>query len=134
MAIRLFYTLTQRLIVLDFEYILVYNSVVVDLLYILITSRDPHTGNQMSQGAVKSQPPKVGIEPGPQDLRANTLPRRCKAGFYRKAVEVCCIYLSLIHFDCCQAHRGVPVGFLLLRYSVLFTDASLSLLCLLFIS
>ena len=27
----------------------------------------------------------------------------------------------------CQAHRGLPVGFLLLRYSVLFTVESLSL-------
>ena len=34
----------------------------------------------------------------------------------------------------CQAHRGLPVGFLLLRYSVLFTVESLSLLNLLFIS
>ena len=34
---------------------------------------------QMSQGAEKSQPPEVGIEPGPQDLQANTLPRRCKS-------------------------------------------------------
>ena len=33
----------------------------------------------MSQGAEKSQPPEVGIEPGPQDLKANTLPRRCKS-------------------------------------------------------
>ena len=30
------------------------------------------------------------------------------------------------------AHWGLPVGFLLLRYSVLFTDDSLSLLYLLF--
>ena len=28
----------------------------------------------------------------------------------------------------CQAHRGLPVGFLLLLYSVLFTVESLSLL------
>ena len=28
----------------------------------------------------------------------------------------------------CQAHRGLPVGFLLLRYSVLFTVEPLSLL------
>ena len=28
----------------------------------------------------------------------------------------------------CRAHRGLPVGFLLLRYSVLFTVESLSLL------
>ena len=34
----------------------------------------------------------------------------------------------------CQAHRGLPVGFLLLRYSVLSTVESLSLLYLLFIS
>ena len=33
----------------------------------------------VSQGAVKSQPPEVGIQPGPQDLKANTLPRRCKS-------------------------------------------------------
>ena len=34
----------------------------------------------------------------------------------------------------CQAHRGLPVGFLLIRYSVLLTVESLSLLYLLFIS
>ena len=34
----------------------------------------------------------------------------------------------------CRAHRGLPVGFLLLRYSVLFTVESLSLLYLLAIS
>ena len=34
----------------------------------------------------------------------------------------------------CRAHRGLPVGFLLLLYSVLFTVESLSLLYLLFIS
>ena len=34
----------------------------------------------------------------------------------------------------CQAHRGLPVGFLLLRYSVLFTVESLYLLYLLVIS
>ena len=33
-----------------------------------------------------------------------------------------------------QTHRGLPVGFLLLRYSVLFTVESFSLLYLLFIS
>ena len=33
-----------------------------------------------------------------------------------------------------SAHRGLPVGFLLLRYSVLFTVESLSLLYLLVIS
>ena len=33
-----------------------------------------------------------------------------------------------------QAHRGLPVGFLLLQYSVLFTVESLSLLYLLVIS
>ena len=36
-------------------------------------------------------------------------------------------------FGCCQAHQGLPVGFLLLRYSVLCTVESLSLLHLLFI-
>ena len=34
----------------------------------------------------------------------------------------------------CRAHRGLPVGFLLLRYSVQFTVESLSLLFLLVIS
>ena len=34
----------------------------------------------MSQGAEKKrQLPEVGIEPGPQDLKANTEPRRCKS-------------------------------------------------------
>ena len=37
-------------------------------------------------------------------------------------------------FGCCQAHWGLPVGFLLLRYSVLFPFDSLFLLYLLFIS
>ena len=46
---------------------------------------------QIAQGAEKSHKPEVGIEPGPQDLKVNTLPRRCKGGFYRKAVEVCYI-------------------------------------------
>ena len=32
----------------------------------------------------------------------------------------------------CRAHQGLPVGFLLLRYSVLFTVESLSLRYLLF--
>ena len=30
----------------------------------------------LSQGAEKSQLPEVGIEPGPQDVKANTLPSR----------------------------------------------------------
>ena len=34
----------------------------------------------------------------------------------------------------CRVHQGLPVGFLLLRYSVLFTVESLSLLYLLVIS
>ena len=34
----------------------------------------------------------------------------------------------------CRAHQGLPVGFLLLRYSVLFTIESLSLLYVLVIS
>ena len=42
--------------------------------------------------------------------------------------------LMLMTLAVCQAHRGLPVGFLLLRYSVLFTVESLSLLYLLVIS
>ena len=38
------------------------------------------------------------------------------------------------YFGCCQAQRGLPVGFLMLRYSVLFTGESLSLLYLIVIS
>ena len=51
----------------------------------------------------------------------------------------CCIKFyqgTLKHqlcFGCSQAQRGLPVGFLLLWYSVLFTVKSLSLLYLLFI-
>ena len=37
-------------------------------------------------------------------------------------------------FGCCQVHRGLPVGFLLLWYSVSFTVESFSLLYLLVIS
>ena len=36
-------------------------------------------------------------------------------------------------FGCCQAHRGLPIGFLLLRYTVLCNVESLSLIYLLFI-
>ena len=42
--------------------------------------------------------------------------------------------MPFLGFGCCQAHQGLPVGFLLLRYSVLYTVESLSLLYLLFIS
>ena len=36
----------------------------------------------MSLGAEKSQPPEVGIEPGPQDLKANTLPQGSRSVLY----------------------------------------------------
>ena len=42
--------------------------------------------------------------------------------------------ITLTNLYYCLAHRGLPVGFLLLRYSVLFTVESLSLLYLLVIS
>ena len=47
------------------------------------------------------------------------------------------LYLSIIHIRLKlekKVYRGLPVGFLLLRYSVLFTVESLSLLYLLVIS
>ena len=44
------------------------------------------------------------------------------------------MYLRPDTLAVCWAHRGVPVGFLLLPYSVLFTFESLSLLHLLIIS
>ena len=40
---------------------------------------EPMTQLHMSQGAEKSQPPEVGIVPGPPDPKANTLPRSCKS-------------------------------------------------------
>ena len=46
----------------------------------------------MSQGAEKSQPQEVGIEPGPPDLKATQVAGstgKHSTGFYRKAVEVC---------------------------------------------
>ena len=39
--------------------------------------------------------PQPGIEPRSLDLQANALPRRCKAGFYRKAVEVYSTIIAL---------------------------------------
>ena len=42
-------------------------------------------------------------------------------------------FIFVYEFGCCQAHRGLPVGFLLLQYSVLYTVESLFLLYLLFI-
>ena len=46
-----------------------------------------------------------------------------------------CLQKSQKDLDkCCVAHRGLPVGFLLLRYSVVVTVESYSLLYLLVIS
>ena len=42
--------------------------------------------------------------------------------------------LEIMALAVCRAHQGLPVGFLLLWYSVLFTVKSLSLLHLMFIS
>ena len=49
-------------------------------------------------------------------------------------VRVDIAFAKAVAFAVCRAHRGLPVGFLLLRYSVLFTVESLSLLYLLVIS
>ena len=35
-----------------------------------------------------SQPPEVGIKPGPQDLKANTLSRRCKSRLLQRRGRV----------------------------------------------
>ena len=51
----------------------------------------------------------------------------CGSVSIRQMVEAWC-------FGCLSADQGLPVGFLLLRYSVLFTVESFSLLYLLFIS
>ena len=68
---------------------------------------DPHTGHQMSQGAEKSQPPEVGIEPGPQDLKANTLPRRCKSRLLpqgsRSVLDTYPYYISNVDSVCISA-------------------------------
>ena len=70
----------------------------------------------MSQGAEKSQLPEVGIEPGLQDLKANTLPRRCKSWllpqgsrsvFYTYPYYIDIIYLAE------QAKRDVAKSFAL---------------------
>ena len=72
---------------------------------------DPHNGHQMSQGAEKSQPPEVGIEPGPQDLKANTLPRRCKSRLlpqgsrsvlYTYPYYIKILYLLKLMHGCCS--------------------------------
>ena len=45
------------------------------------TSSGPHIlATKCHRVQKKSQLPEVEIEPGPQDLKANTLPRRCKIG------------------------------------------------------
>ena len=63
-----------------------------------------------------------------------TLP--CQAYFHFNTVKpvLSCHSKRRPNIGCCQAHRGLPVGFLLLRHSVLFTVESRSLLYLLFIS
>ena len=67
-------------------------------------------------------------------LLSVTLP--CQAYFYFNTVKPVLSGHSKRRqkIGCCQAHRGLPVGFLLLQYSVLFTVESRSLLYLLFIS
>ena len=59
----------------------------------------------MSQGAEKSQPPEVGIEPGPQDLKANTLPRRCKSRLLPQGSRSV-LYTYLRHFYCLAVEAG----------------------------
>ena len=74
----------------------------------------------MSKGAEKSQAPELRIEPG-QDLKANTLKVAVKAGFYRKAVEVCYIpilttyFPALIRFvpEFTRNHAVIPGHFIL---------------------
>ena len=48
----------------------------------------------MSQGAEKSQSPEVGIEPEPQDLKANTQPRRCKSRLLPQGSR-CVLYMPI---------------------------------------
>ena len=53
-------------------------------------------------------------------------------------IVTCKFYIVLLCFAVdalavCRAHQGLPAGFLLLRYSVLFTVESVSLLYLLYI-
>ena len=61
----------------------------------------------MSQGAEKFQPPEVGIEPGPQDLQASTLPRHCKSRLLPQGkAEVCYIPIPTTYFP--VLNRLVP--------------------------
>ena len=54
------------------------NEISQNIGFLSNTGLDPMKITKLlSQGSEKSQPPEVGIEPGPQELKANTLPRRC---------------------------------------------------------
>ena len=53
---------------------------------------------------------------------------------FERYISLSNIVLTSEEVESCRAHRGLPVGFLMLRYSVLFTVESLSLLYLLVIS
>ena len=65
-------------------------------------------------------------------LLSSLIARRCY-GLHRTLWRFRLKYLSIDEmvgvscFGCCQAHLGLPVGFILLRYAVLFTVESLSL-------
>ena len=56
-------------------------------------------------GCCKIPTPEVGIEPGPQDLKANTLPRRCKSRLLPQGSRSV-LYTYLRHFYCLAVEAG----------------------------
>ena len=71
-----------------------------------------------------------------QDMRFSTI-WHVRPAKTQISLRICAVWsvfascLNILWLAVCRAHRGLPVGFLLLRYSVLFTVESLSLLYLL---
>ena len=61
----------------------------------------------MSQDAEKSQLPKVGIEPGLQDLKENTLPRRCKSQLLPQGSRSVLYTYTDDKFSCSRAQCNV---------------------------
>ena len=68
---------------------------------------DPHNGHQMSQGTEKSHMPQVGIEPGPQDRKANTLPGRCKSRL-PSARQWKCVIFTYTYYSACPSWESNP--------------------------
>ena len=62
--------------------------------------------SKMSQGAENSGMPEVGIKLGPQDLKANTQPRRCKSRLLPQGSR------SVLYLPIPTTSTNLSVGFL----------------------